>query len=560
MGVDSGVGTSPNRGVPFNVPGYTAQYKPAGNVHRWLYTNVPKLSTNQVAQILYQVGFRGNALVAFLAVAMRESGGGSTWIVGDPTGGASHEYSIGIFGLNTLGNAWNEMKKMVSGLTDRSQLLNPVVGAMVALKMYQKYGERPWRVANGTWNPNGSIFGGTMGQAAAQRAVQAAEKAGLFRTPFMDPRWNFNVPYGLVPSNPSGSHGAGTPASQPGTGGAVSVGADTRPGSPGVATGVVAAPLTPDTRYAGYGGYAPQTQVTPAPAELSPAELKAFIAENYGYMVGFMNHPEVGPILVEAARAGWSRDRLYGRLSQTNWWKTTNDAVRKWDALAAEDPATTYRLRAEKEALVRNLAFKAGLELTNDEITGLNGFAALAVRQGWTDAQLKDQIAAQAAVRWGGKPPTAGDPGHAVQMARKMAADYYVSVSDAELSEFGRRLIAEETSEEDMRARFAARARSKYASNPGIINMLDRGLTLSDAFAGHQAQIARLLEVSPESIDLTSDAWQGVLQHPDKGVVRPMTITEASRMARGTEAYMKTDNGRRAAMAGLSTLKKAFGF
>jgi hypothetical protein len=133
-------------------------------------------------------------------------------------------------------------------------------------------------------------------------------------------------------------------------------------------------------------------------------------------------------------------------------------------------------------------------------------------------------------------------------------------MSQQELDSYAVQWARDESSAADIKARMAARARSKYANNPDIISLLDRGFSLSDAFAGHTSQIARLLEVSPESINLADPEWQSVLQHPQGGAMSSMTISQAANLARSSEKYVGTDNARKAAVNALTGLRKAFGF
>ena len=57
---------------------------------------------------------------------------------------------------------------------------------------------------------------------------------------------------------------------------------------------------------------------------------ESFARANYGYLAGFINHPDIGPILKQAAAEDWDEARLYGAVSATEWWRNTSAAQRTW--------------------------------------------------------------------------------------------------------------------------------------------------------------------------------------------------------------------------------------
>ncbi len=78
---------------------------------------------------------------------------------------------------------------------------------------------------------------------------------------------------------------------------------------------------------------------------LPPAreEIARYVRETYGHMAWAIDHPEIGPILRQAAEDDWSPARLRGAINQTDWWSRTADAQRQWQALEGEDPAEATR-------------------------------------------------------------------------------------------------------------------------------------------------------------------------------------------------------------------------
>ena len=140
------------------------------------------MSAEEVAQLLYGVGFRGDDLVSMVAIAGRESGyrpeahrtnADPAKMVGD----------FGLFQINYI-NDTPQLRQAI-GLTDRSQLLDPEMNAKAAHYLYERAGLKPWTAGPGGWRPDGDPTYGTDVE-AARAAVQRAEDSGLIDQPFDD--------------------------------------------------------------------------------------------------------------------------------------------------------------------------------------------------------------------------------------------------------------------------------------------------------------------------------------------------------------------------------------
>jgi Lysozyme like domain/Bacterial TSP3 repeat/NlpC/P60 family len=141
------------------------------------------MTPEQVAQLLYGVGFRGNDLVSMVAIAGRESGyrpdAHRTNV--DP---AKMVGDFGLFQINYVNDT--PAFRQAVGMSDRSQLLDPEVNARAAFYLYQRAGLKPWTAGPGGWHADGNPAYGT-DVAAAQAAVDRAEASGLIAQPFDDP-------------------------------------------------------------------------------------------------------------------------------------------------------------------------------------------------------------------------------------------------------------------------------------------------------------------------------------------------------------------------------------
>ena len=105
------------------------------------YSNLHKLTKEQLYDLLYLTGFRGHALKTAWAVAMKESHGNPRAHNGNAKTGDS---SYGIFQINVYGS----LKARISqyGLSSADDLYDPVTNAKIAFKMSSKGKNwKPWR-------------------------------------------------------------------------------------------------------------------------------------------------------------------------------------------------------------------------------------------------------------------------------------------------------------------------------------------------------------------------------------------------------------------------------
>lgn len=128
------------------------------------------LTRQEIAQVAYQAGFRGDALVDMVGIAFRESGGAAQLYVSRPSTG---DWSYGLWGLNVGRNEsyWPEYAAM--GFTSPDELRTPQGNARAAFALYQRYGLHPW----GGYKGMAGTYSTDLD--AARAAVAEAEAEGL---------------------------------------------------------------------------------------------------------------------------------------------------------------------------------------------------------------------------------------------------------------------------------------------------------------------------------------------------------------------------------------------
>lgn len=115
------------------------------------------LSGDQVAQILYQAGFRGQDLINMLAIAKRESGWTPEAHRTDQNP-AALSGDMGLFQINYTN--WNTVASAL-GLTSKTQLFDPLINAQAAKVLFDASGLAPWTMGSNGWAAGGDPFRGT---------------------------------------------------------------------------------------------------------------------------------------------------------------------------------------------------------------------------------------------------------------------------------------------------------------------------------------------------------------------------------------------------------------
>jgi len=433
---------------------------------------VGKISAAQAAHYAYQAGFRGNALVTAVAVAMGESSL-NTSAMGD-VGLQTSKWgpSIGLWQIRSL-NAEHH----TGGSRDRARLIDPVFNAQSAFSISSGGSNfSPWTVYKT------GAYKQYLGQ--AQAAAAALPQSGQ-------------------------SFAAGI------QGGDAMVAA-------GMQSGAFGSSTMGDLGFAGFD------------AGSASDHAKSL----YGYLGWFVDHPEVGPIILQAAEQGWDQARLQGALVNTNWWKRTSESARQWDALVTMDRATANRRIQETMTSIGLQAGKLGIGLSRN---GNYAIATQALRNGWNPEEISLALAAQ--MRWNPLSwATGGGVGQIMSEVRKLGADYMIPVTARQSWDWARRIAGGASTIEAVQQQMQLLAALKY---PHLGTEISRGVTPAQYFAPHRSVIAETLEMSPESVDFMGNTrWRNVttFHDPVSKKNRPMTLTETARYARMDAGWAKTDN------------------
>ena len=281
-----------------------------------------------------------------------------------------------------------------------------------------------------------------------------------------------------------------------------------------------------------------------------PEDVDAYIRENYGQMAGFLDHPEIGKILREAAINEFDYGKLYGRIVKTDWWQSTSAAQRTWQQLANEDPAEARRLVSQTAATMNNRARSLGLNLSPSQIGGM---ATQSTINGWTDAQTVDSLISQ--VNWATL--KAGDLTALRDQVKEIAGDYLVGVSPGTAQNYAMSMASGEMSPEGVRSAMVKQAKARFGY---LSSELDQGMTVKQYFAPVANRIESELELGAGSVDMMDSKWLSMLERTgEDGKPRAATLHEASQAARKDSRWANTQKAQEQTTDMMASIGKIFG-
>lgn len=306
-------------------------------------------------------------------------------------------------------------------------------------------------------------------------------------------------------------------------------------------------PRPPSKLSAATAGYPTQPMPTPQPTMSPESTARA----KYGYLSGFLNHPEVGPLLRKAATEGWGEMELYGAVTQTKFWQETSAAQRTWWQLQNEDPAEARRLVGQTAATIQNRARSLGLPMSAGSISNL---AMTATANGWTDAQTVDQIMQQ--VNWATL--ESGDLTAIRDDVKATAGDYLVGVTDETAQSYAQRIASGEMTMQGVKSAMLKQAKARFG---WMADELDQGITVKDYFRPTRDVIANELGIPPEEVDLTSSQYLKLVETRDEktGQLRAATLDEAMLSARRDPRFANTQKAKEMTTGMIDMVSNLFG-
>ena len=280
------------------------------------------------------------------------------------------------------------------------------------------------------------------------------------------------------------------------------------------------------------------------------------VLERYPQLAGFINHPEIGQVLLDAARDGLGATELQGKIYATDWYKKSWADLRQYELLRSTDPAE-FKLAHQQAAFdIGSLLTKLGVNVSknpkmaeyiaNDWLRHGKDYWYLYSALGKYLSQNPDMVG------------QSGELGARMQKYRQMASDYLLDYDDAVFA----RTAVNEWMQVDTTEAIENRYRQEAIKRFGHLeDVLTRGITVRQAMQPMTTAVARTLEMSPDQVDLNDPRWRQLVEFadPDSGKIRTMTTSEAERWARRQDEFQYTATAREETFSMADELLRTFG-
>jgi hypothetical protein len=281
-----------------------------------------------------------------------------------------------------------------------------------------------------------------------------------------------------------------------------------------------------------------------------PGGAASAVATQFGYLSVFLGDAEIGPLLRRAAAEGWTPQRLEAELTKTNWWRTTTESQRQFDATMQQSPAQAQQQIAARQAEIQSLAQSLGVPVKPERLTEM---ATDSLRYGWNSEQIRNAVTSDFDYQGGEQ----GLAGQSARRIKELAGQYLVPISDQMLDRWTEQIVSGMADEESFRSYLVEQAKSLF---PGMSGALDRGVTVAQYADPYKQIVARELEVNPESVDLNDPRYRKMLDQVDsKGNRVAMTLSQSTEYLRTLPEWQQTRGANEKAAALTENILRTFG-
>ena len=206
----------------------------------------------------------------------------------------------------------------------------------------------------------------------------------------------------------------------------------------------------------------------------------------------------------------------------------------------------------------------AGIKAELENLAGLFGLPPQdwselswqAANNNWNAAMIRDAVADRINLEASQR---AGLVKNVLTKSRDAAANYFVQVGDEEALGWAKQIARGEMEEESIVAGLRDRAKAQYY---WLAPAIDQGVTLKEYFQPHRETIAKLMEVSADSIDfMNNPKWNKVVRNvlPDQQGVREMNLGEVEEYVRQQDEWKNTKNAKSSANGAVAAIGRIFG-
>lgn len=277
---------------------------------------------------------------------------------------------------------------------------------------------------------------------------------------------------------------------------------------------------------------APTPTAAPKPTD---AAVMADLRARFPQLASVLDNPEVAQIIQDAASGGLSDAEVQGRIFNTNWWKTTSESIRTWDAKVSQDPASTNAQVKAKGIEVQNIASRYGVKFST---TDAEWAATQMLREEWSPDQTDRWFGA--IIRNEGYTIGPGSVQATMTQVKEQAQNYLVTMSDQDAFEYATRILEKTTSADAVATTLRTQAANRFY---WLKDQIGAGLTPRQLFTPVRQAVANVLEINEDDINLNDPRWSLLSTPVGTGKdTRSMNFWEAQIWARKQPDWKMTKN------------------
>lgn len=278
------------------------------------------------------------------------------------------------------------------------------------------------------------------------------------------------------------------------------------------------------------------------------------LASKYGFAAQFFySEAELIGLIQQAVAGQWTADKFKAAFMATNWYRTHNADTRQWIELESRDPTTAAQRVAQQLEVIKAKAVELGVSTSPDR---LQQMARDSLMFGWSQQGIVDALSAEwKYVKGGG---TQGGAATNEDRVRQAAFDYGINLSDGQVGDYVGGMMSGRYSAESVTDFIRDQARAKYA---GLGPYLEMGFSVRQVADPYVSSYSRLLEKSPDTVDLQDPLIQKALQGQpnERGMPQMQSLYDFEKGLRKDPRWLQTSNAHDEVNSAMTTVLRDFG-
>ena len=282
------------------------------------------------------------------------------------------------------------------------------------------------------------------------------------------------------------------------------------------------------------------------------------MAQNYGFALAFMNsNPELKRLFNKAVAETWAPDKFVAQLRNTKWFKNNSAAVRNAVLQETSDPATFQASLNQMASTVRDTyGSMFGDDAMNEN--QVNRWAKMAVRMGWSQAELVDKISSSVNYqKMLKKDALGGTAAETKAQLDAMAQNYGVKLGDQWKARQLASIMSGDDTVSGVQAKVQEMAMREYKA---FADRIAAGETVTEIADPYVSRMTELLEMNPSAVGVDNELIQRALKQtgPD-GKAASMDLYTFEKEVRKDTRWQYTKNARQEVSNVTADLLKQFG-